>query len=258
MAIHQHQFPVLEFDDNASAVIEPAALLKPIDVTPYCVISFFGEVVDQLRDEFNARTVFQQKWEYGYFTLFELVHEGRRLAFYHSGVGAPLAAGLLEEAIALGCRKFVVIGGAGNIGTRHAVGHLMIPTSAIRDEGTSYKYVPPSREISPNPEAVAAIESVISQCGLDFVRTKTWTTDAPYRETRDMIDRRAAEGCLTVEMEAAALFAVAKFRNVPLAQILYAGDDLTGSEWDMRQWHCRADIRRNLFWIAAEACWQLQ
>jgi uridine phosphorylase len=257
MTIHHHQFPVLEFDDSPMAVIEPTSYLSPIAVSPYCIVCFFGEVVESICSEYSARIAFQHKWEYGYFTMYELELEGRKLAFYHSGVGAPIAAAMLEQTIALGCRRFVVIGGAGNIGTRHTVGHLMIPTSAIRDEGTSYKYLPPSREITPDPKAIEAIESVIKERGIDYVLTKTWTTDAPYRETRDMVNNRAEEGCLTVEMEAAALFAVAKFRNVPLAQILYAGDDLTGAEWDMRKWQSRADVRHNLFWLAAKACWKM-
>lgn len=257
MTIHRHQYPILELDDSPSAIIEATAYIKPVPVSPYCVICFFGEVVEAVRDQYAARVVWQQKWEYGWFTLYELEHEGKKIAFYHTGVAAPLAAALLEEVLAIGCRKFIVIGGAGIIGKQHPVGHLMVPTSAIRDEGTSYHYLPASREVAASPEAVGAIEYVIRKSGIDYVLTKTWTTDAPYRETRDRANLRCGEGCLTVEMEAAALFAVAQFRNVPLGQILYAGDDLTGEVWDERKWQSRADVRRNMFWLAAEACWRL-
>ena len=86
---------------------------------------------------------------------------------------------------------------------------------------------------------------------------KTWTTDAPYRETVQKIAQRRAEGCLTVEMEAAGLLAVAQFRQVILGQVVYGGDDLSGSEWDHRAWNSRKEIRESLFWLSAEACLSL-
>ena len=86
---------------------------------------------------------------------------------------------------------------------------------------------------------------------------KTWTTDAPYRETVKKIQTRRAEGCLTVEMESAALIAVAQFRGVTFGQALYGGDDLSGGEWDNRQWQSRSEIRENLFWLCADACLSL-
>jgi purine-nucleoside phosphorylase len=86
---------------------------------------------------------------------------------------------------------------------------------------------------------------------------KTWTTDAPYRETPNKIATRKNEGCLTVEMEAASLIAVAQFRGVLLGQVLYGGDDLSGNEWDNRGWQSRRQVRENLFWLAAEACLKL-
>ena len=83
---------------------------------------------------------------------------------------------------------------------------------------------------------------------------KTWTTDAPYRETPNEIAQRRREGCLTVEMESAALMAVAQYRDVTLGQVLYGGDDLSGAEWDNRDWQTRHAVRENLFWLCAEAC----
>ena len=92
---------------------------------------------------------------------------------------------------------------------------------------------------------------------IPFISGKTWTTDAPYRETQSTIDSRRVEGCLTVEMEAASLIAVAQFREVLLGQVLYAGDDLSGDEWDRRGWQSRKEIRESLFWLAADACLKL-
>jgi len=90
--------------------------------------------------------------------------------------------------------------------------------------------------------------------GISYLLAKTWTIDGPYRETPEKIKLRKAEGCLTVEMEAAAFFAVAQFRGVPFGQILYAGDDVSGSAWVYREWQSRLDVRERLFWLAAESC----
>jgi purine-nucleoside phosphorylase len=114
--------------------------------------------------------------------------------------------------------------------------------------------MPPSREVAASPEGVAAIEKVLGDHDCDYLVSKTWTTDAFYRETPEKVGLRREEGCLTVEMEAAAFFAVAKFRGTILAQLLYGGDDVSGTDWDVRDWYKRTPIRERLFWLAAEAC----
>jgi purine-nucleoside phosphorylase len=101
------------------------------------------------------------------------------------------------------------------------------------------------------------IREVLDERNIPYVEGKTWTTDAPYRETQQMVDLRRAEGCAAVEMEAASLMAVAQFRGVAFGQILYAGDDLSGDEWDTRGWQSRKEIREKLFWLAADACLRL-
>ena len=123
----------------------------------------------------------------------------------------------------------------------------------MRDEGTSYHYLPPSREVAADPACVAVVETILQRHGQDYVAGKTWTTDAFFRETPARIRRRRDEGCIVVEMEAAAFFAVAQFRGVRFAQLLYAGDDLSGSEWDARNWTTHS-VRETLFWLAAETC----
>jgi uridine phosphorylase len=169
-------------------------------------------------------------------------------------MGGPMAAMILEETVALGGRKFIAIGGAGVLVPEIAVGHLVVPVAAVRDEGTSYHYLPPGREVSPDRRSVQAIEITLKEAGLAYLTGKTWTTDAIYRETVDKINRRKEEGCLVVEMEAATFFAVAVFRGVQFGQILYGGDDLSGEKWDARRHWTRHQIREQLFWLAARAC----
>jgi uridine phosphorylase len=247
------RFPILEYDPARSAVIEPHIVHKRREVPEHCVLCFFQDVIDDVCK--SASVVYTSRGEEGGHPVYELHFGARRIAVVHPRVGAPMSAAILESLIAIGCRKFIACGGAGVLVPKVVLGHLVVPTSAVRDEGTSYHYLPASREVAPTPRALAAIESVLKANGHDYLLGKTWTTDALYRETRAKVERRKREGCLTVEMEAAAFFAVAKFRGVEFGQILYAGDDLSG-EWDHRNW-MKHEIRERLFHLSAEACLKL-
>ncbi len=253
----RHAIPILEHDDAPVAHIEPARIIKPIDIAPHCVPCFFLDVIQQVAAQYNARVVMELSSEMGRVPVYEIEVDGRRLAFYQPGVGAPLAGGFLDEMIAFGCSKFIACGGAGVLVPDIAVGHAIVPASAIRDEGTSYHYLPPAREVAAHPLAVQAIERALQRDRVPYLKGKTWTTDAIYRETPKKIAMRREEGCLTVEMEAAAFFAVAQFRGVQFGQILYGGDDLSSETWDSRHWNRHASAREKLFWIAAEACLSL-
>jgi uridine phosphorylase len=250
-------YPILEFDPAPEAFIEPSKIIRARDLPERCVITFFKDVMDKVITEHSAKVVVQNEWEDGPHSIYEISYQGQRLAFFHPGVGAPISAGLLEEAIAFGCRTFMACGGCGVLEKDMDVGHLVVVSGAVRDEGVSYHYLPPAREVTANVEAVDALVKTLEDHGVPYRVGKTWTTDAPYRETANQIARRREEGCLTVEMESAALIAVAQFRNVTFGQLLYGGDDLSGAEWDSRQWTSRKDVRENLFWLCAETCLRL-
>jgi uridine phosphorylase len=247
--------PILEFDGEPEAILEPRKIIPPLPTMPtHGVICFFKDVITHFVQLGLAQEIYTMGSEMDNHPVY--VHEvkGKRVALFHPGVGAPLAAGLLEEVIALGCRNFVACGGAGVLNRELALGHLVVPTAAVRDEGTSYHYLPPTREVSASPAAVAAIERTLQQRNVPYTLGKTWTTDAIYRETRARMARRSSEGCITVEMEAAAFFAVAQFRGVQMGQILYCGDNLDGDEWDGRNWQKNWSVREILVELAAEAC----
>ena len=249
--------PILEFDPTREAMIEPARVIRPRDVPEHCVLCFFREVIEKVVTEQHARVLLPNPWEDGPHPLYEMDYQGRRVAFFHPGIGSAHAAGLLEENIAYGCRKFIVCGGCGVLEKDIAVGHLVVVSGAVRDEGTSYHYLPPGREVNAHPAGIAALQGVLARRELPYLTGKTWTTDAPYRETPAKIAARRQEGCVVVEMEAAGLMAVAQYRGVILGQVLYGGDDLSGESWDNRGWQSRAEVRENLFWLAVEACLEL-
>ena len=247
--------PILEFDPTEKAVIEPHKLTPKKDVPQKCVLCFFGEVLKPLARDTGAKILHVIKEEGGVHPVYEIEHRGERLAFVNPGVGAPLAAGVLEEVIALGCRKFVVCGGAGVLDDKIPAGDLMIIEASVRDEGTSYHYLPPDeREAKASSHVLKAMEEYLSAANLPYLKVKSWTTDAFYRETLNRIKARKKEGCTCVEMEASALFAVAKFRTVECGQIVYAADCVAGTEWDSRNWDELKEIREALFWLAADIC----
>ena len=250
-------YPILEYDLAREALIEPSKVIRPRDVPEHCVICFFQEVIDKVVAEHGATLLARNKWEDGPHPLYEITHRGRRLAFFHPSIGGPMAAGLLEEMIAWGCKKFIACGGCGVLEKEIAVGHLILVTSAVRDEGVSYHYLPPAREVLADESVIQALAQTMDRLGVSYRRGKTWTTDAPYRETAAKVALRRQEGCVTVEMEAASFLAVAEFRSVPFGQVLYGGDDLSGAEWDHRSWQSRSEVRENLFWLCAEACLSL-
>jgi uridine phosphorylase len=248
------EYPILEFDDAQVAKIEPSFSHKKIEGYEYCVITFFREVLDAMEKEGRIKVVRFLNCETLDLPIYEMVYMGKKVHLCLGYVGAAGSAVFLEELIAFGFNKFIVCGGAGVLRKDIAVGHLMIPISAIRDEGVSYHYLPPAREVECNPEVVEKIEEEFNKYKIDYIKAKTWTTDSFYRETEKKIELRKSEGCVSVEMEAAAFFAIAKFRNVKLGQILYGGDDLSAATWDKRKWHSRAEIRKNLVEISIRIC----
>ncbi len=234
-------------------MIEPVDAISVFPVPQAFVICFFRDAIERLREETGAIEIGHLASEMGRHSVLEVEWGSTRVGLALGGVGAPLAAGWLEELIAMGARRVVVAGGAGGLVPSLTLGHVVVPTAAVRDEGTSHHYAPASRLIEPTADAIEAITRTLERNGVPFVAGTTWTTDALYRETRGKVEQRVAEGCLTVEMEAAALFAVARFRAISLGEILYAGDDLSGETWDQRGWNDHVSGRDLLLRLAIEA-----
>ena len=238
-------------------MLEPGESAEENKVPQKAVACFFQDVITTLIQKHGAQQCHTLASEMGSHPIYEIEHRGTRLAVLHPGVGAPLAAGIFEEVISLGIRACIACGGAGVLDNTINVGEIIVPYAAVRDEGTSYHYLPPAREVQANPRVVATIEQVLKQTSIPYLLTKTWTTDAFYRETPAKIQRRKAEGCRAVEMEAAAFFAVAQFRDITFGQLLYGGDDVGSDEWSSRDWR-KHQIRERLFWLAADVCLALE
>lgn len=244
--IKTNDFPILEFDYEKQAKIEPSNVIRKLDAPKACVISFFSEVIKRDYEKGDLKQISEINTETLTIPVYVAKYLNKSVGLVSGFVGAAASAAMLEELIAMGFEKFIVCGAAGVLRKDIQVGHLVVPYSAIRDEGTSYHYLKPSREAECSRTALDAIEKILDEEKIPYIKAKTWTTDAIYRETEEKINLRKSEGCVTVEMEAAAFFAVSKFRGVPLGQILYAGDDLSNEKWDARGFQSRTEIRENL------------
>ncbi len=255
-------YPILEFDPALEAIIEPQGPVVSRPAPLRGVLCFFPEVIQSLLEAGRLVEIGAIRSEIGRHPLYVLRVETspgvRDVLVTHPGVGAPLAAGILEELIALGVRRLIACGGCGVLHPEIVAGHPVVLTSAVRDEGVSYHYLPAGREAFASPEAVLALETACKALELDYRLGKAWTTDAIYRETAERRARRMAEGCDVVEMEAAAFFAVAQFRGAVFGQVVYGGDLVVPEGWDHRGWNDRSDDRQLLFRLAVDACLRLE
>ncbi len=158
------------------------------------------------------------------------------------GIGAPAAVNILETMIAWGAERFLSIGTAGALQSDLDIGSLVLCDRAIRDEGTSYHYMPPSKYAQSSELMVDLLESALKKNKLDYTKGTSWTIDAVFRETEDEVKHYQNEGVLTVEMEASALFAAAKYHNVEIGTLFAISDSLADMEWRPEFHH---DLTRN-------------
>ena len=154
----------------------------------------------------------------------------RQVALVKLGIGAPAAVTVLEELIALGVKRIIVVGTGGSLQPALPIGSLAIATGAIREDGTSFHYAPAGVEVAPDAGLSRALGEAVAGLGGAVTFGPMWTTDAPYRELKSKVMVYGAMGALAVEMEAAALFALGALREVKVALILAISDELF-HEW---------------------------
>ena len=159
------------------------------------------------------------------------------------GIGAPGITSLADELMAWGVQRLVILSLAGALQPDLAPGSLVIADRAIRDEGTSYHYLAPAKDVQGSPRLAASIAGALQARGLASTTGAVWSTDAPYRETREEAELFGGEGVKAVDMESAGLFAAAQVRGREAASVFVIGDSLAGPRWsappDMRALHLR-------------------
>lgn len=221
-------------NEEKIAVINPTDSTKAIkDFPEICISTFSKHIIDKFASKDGVTKIADLYSANGENPVYKIHYNGVDIAFYLSLVGAPACVCGFEEIVAMGAKKFVLFGSCGML-DNSIQNKLMIPTSAIRDEGTSYHYLPASDEIAADIKSVAVLSSCLKKYGYSFAQGKNWTTDAIYRETPNRIKERKQQGCITVEMELSAMLAVSQFRKIPFAQFLYTADSLDNNKWEIR------------------------
>jgi uridine phosphorylase len=252
-------YPILEFDETRTAILNPDLLLLP-EFKPVlgglpvgCVLCFYLPVLQKMVRIKKLEQVGVLETMNGDLPIYIYESDGTQIVVMHPQVGAPMSAIVMESLIVQGCKKFVILGGGAALVRRAGETCVCILSSAVRDEGLSYHYLPPSREVHADSEGIEILKSLLKRRNIPYSLTKTWTTDGLFRETKQRRAIRVAEGCEVVEMEAAAFYAVADFRGVKAIQLLTTNELILPEGWKVDSWDTTMDTKENLFNISVEA-----
>jgi uridine phosphorylase len=242
--MNDHQkdvIPLLSHPLTSESEFTPQALIEAVRakrglvsvaVPEVCVMEFDGDLTDQL---VQCKAVYPwQNWACFHTPMFALEVSGKTCGIVPRAIGGSYAVLVAEQLLASGARAIIGITSAGRVSPKVRIPSVVVATAAIRDEGTSYHYLPPARSVAAPTKLVARLASELERLGLPVYNGTVWTTDAPYRETRQQLDCYAQEGVLAVEMQAASLFALAHVRNAQIGVVAHVSNaiDHEGEPFD--------------------------
>ncbi len=213
------------------SMISPGAFLGERKyICDTAIATFSNEIFEAVLEKFPHKEVGHNANANGHRPIYLIEADGMKLIFYMTSIGAALAGtDIIEMQWQTGVKNIIMTGSAGALDSEATTGKFIIPTEAYRDEGMSYHYAPPSDYISiRNSDRLA---EAFRRLGIPFVKGRVWTTDAPYRETKEAIEKRRQEGCIAVEMELAGVQAVCSFYGAELFSFLVSGDVLYENEY---------------------------
>ena len=206
----------------------------PNGVVPsLCFLDFDGDLTDWLVGHGQAKPF--QSWPCFHTAMFAIKVEGITCGIIPRTIGGPYAVLVAEQLAATGSELIVGLTSAGRISPELPLPCLVVVTGAIRDEGTSLHYLPAGKEVAtPVPALVPVLKRELSATGWAVVCGSVWTTDAPYRETKEQAEKWSSEGVLAVEMQAASLFAFGNARGVSVASVAMVSNavDHEGQQFD--------------------------
>ena len=202
-------------------------------VPELCILEFDGDLTDWLVGQGLAKPF--PSWPCFHTTMFAIEVEGITCGIIPRTIGGPYAVLVAEQLAAAGVKLIIGLTSAGRVSPELPLPCLVVATGAVRDEGTSFHYLPPSKEVDcPSPLLASLLERELAATGWKVRRGKLWTTDAPYRETQTQLEEWAKDGVLAVEMQAAALFAFGIARGVAVAAVAMVSNavDHEGQQFD--------------------------
>jgi uridine phosphorylase len=167
--------------------------------------------------------------------LYNFAYDGIEFGIIGCAVGASFAVLLAEELFASGCDFLISVTSSGQILPKEHPPFFVLIKKALRDEGTSYHYLPPSDYSHLDPSLLAILDGAFDNVAVPVYQGATWTTDAPFRETAFAIEHARSEGILAVEMEAAALYAFAQARQKPVTCFAHVTNQMGNIEGDFEK-----------------------
>ncbi len=201
------------------AAVKVERALPSVRVPDVCVLEFDGDLTDRLRR--SGVAVDHETWACFHTQMSRMEIDGMPVGIVARTIGGPYAVLIAEQLVASGARVVLALTSAGRISESLPIPSLVVVDEAIRDEGTSLHYVPPSPTIRGDDALAHLIADELASLALPVVRGLVWTTDAPYRETRERIAAHASRGALAVEMQAASLFGFAAARGARVGVVAH-------------------------------------
>ena len=236
MSIIKNEIPILEFDTTQTAVLNPTHENLDLKLPKKCVFAFLGEYIDHYASKSETRKVSHFISATKHYPIYITKYKGEEIVLCQAPVGAAPATQILDWLIGYGVCEIISAGSCGGL-EKFPESTFLVPRKALRDEGTSYHYAPPSRFMEISSHARTAIEKTILEHGMKYQEVITWSTDGFYRETKEKVAYRKSEGCSVVEMECSALAACSAFRDATWGMILYTADSLADvDKYDERNW----------------------
>lgn len=231
---------------DESVLIEPRLIPGDPHIDHPIILNLFEPYLEILRKELKLKKTALKRLRFPSMSCYTTAVDGNKISIFGTPLGAPQAAIVLERLIAMGARKILAFGCCGSLQADLQIGHLVVPTDALSEEGTSAHY--------PLPEGVEAKgdEKISELCvekgkekNMKTVAGKVWTTDALFRETRGKVERYGEMGLLAVEMEMSAIFTIARYRKVRLGSLMVVSDELSSLKW-------KTGFLNPRFWFASK------
>ena len=216
--------------DNSKPLIEPSKFYQKGQIADKCIVTFSYKVVDYVKQNYNLVVETKVGSANGDILIYSFTKNEEKILFYMSPIGSNVAGTMLDEiSYVTGATKFIFFGSCGIL-TEDCCNKIIVPTKAYRDEGFSYHYLEASDYI--DIKNAKCLKNILERKNIAYISGKTWTTDAIYRETINNVNKRKADGCICVEMEAAGLEAICNYRNLDLFIFFVSGDILYKKEWE--------------------------
>jgi uridine phosphorylase len=227
------QLPLFQHDVDEPAAFTPEGLIDAVrkirdetssGIPAVCVLEFDGDLTDHLVEASIARRF--DDWACFHTEMFAVDVDGVNCGVISRTIGGPYSVLIAEQLIASGARVVIGLTSAGRVSPSLPIPSLVVATSAVRDEGTSYHYLPPAATVDAPADLARLLAREVEAVGLPVASGRVWTTDAPYRETVSQIDGHAQDGVLAVEMQAASLFAFAAAHQATIGVVAHVTNAL--------------------------------